>query len=168
MAIFMPDHYFHTILEVTPDFLKNKGIKAIILDVDNTLAVYEKQEPAEGVPEWIKEMKEAGFAMMIVSNNSAERIAPFAERIGVDFMPKSKKPLGIGIIRACRKMNVSRCETVMIGDQILTDILGGNLHGNRTILLDPFELETSRFFRAKRRFEKPFRERYHKRKGNRE
>jgi len=167
MAIFMPDHYFHRILEVTSDFLKSRAIKAILLDVDNTLAVYEKQEPAEGIPEWIREMKDAGFQMMIVSNNSAERVAPFAKRVGVDFMPKSKKPLGVGIIRACRKMNVSRRETAMIGDQILTDILGGNLNGNRTILLDPYEAETARFFRMKRKFEEPFRKRYRRREEKR-
>ena len=160
MSIFMPDYLLHSVLDVTPEFLKRLDVSAVLLDVDNTLAVYGKPEPALGILEWIQTLEQAGISMIIVSNNTRERVAPFAERLGLDFVCWSCKPLGFGIRRACRRLNVSRKEAAMVGDQILTDVVGGNLQRMTTVLVEPFELEQSLFFKAKRRWERKYRERY--------
>ena len=154
MPVFRPRYRFGSIMEITPEFMKEHSLKAAVLDVDNTLAVYEQQTPAKGVPEWIDLMKEIGIRCIIVSNNDEERVAPFAEQVGLPFITKAGKPLGSGIRKACAATGTKPSETVMIGDQIFTDILGGNLHGLPTVLVEPFELETSRFFRLKRWLER--------------
>lgn len=161
MSVFLPDYIIPSILDVTPEFLIQKGIFAVLLDVDNTLAVYGKPEPANGIPEWIHTMQQAGISMTIVSNNTQKRVAPFAEKLGLDYVCMSCKPLGHGIRKARRKMKAARKSTAMIGDQIMTDIIGGNLQRILTILVEPFELETSRFFRWKRRWEQKYIARYH-------
>lgn len=163
MSIFMPDYLLHSVLDVTPDFLKKLNISAVLLDVDNTLAVYGKPEPAVGVLEWINTLKQADISMMIVSNNTKERVQPFAELLGLDFVCWGCKPLGFGIRRACRRLGVKRKEAAMLGDQILTDVVGGNLQRMTTILFEPFELEQSALFKAKRKWEQKYRRRYRER-----
>ncbi|MGI5895821.1 MAG: YqeG family HAD IIIA-type phosphatase [Oscillospiraceae bacterium] len=160
MSVFMPDYIVSSILDVTPEFLIQKGISVVLLDVDNTLAVYGKPEPANGVPEWIQVMQKAGISMIIVSNNTKQRVAPFAEKLGLPYVCMGCKPLGYGIRKARRKMGAARKSTAMIGDQIMTDVIGGNLQRILTILVEPFELETSRFFRWKRRWEQKYIARY--------
>ncbi len=160
MSIFMPDYLLHSVLDVTPDFLAGLHCSAVLLDVDNTLAVYGKPEPAAGILEWIQMLRQAGISMIIVSNNTRERVAPFAEKLGLDFVCWSCKPLGFGIRRACRRLNVPRKKAVMIGDQILTDVVGGKLQRMITVLVEPYEMETTAFFKFKRRWERKYRERF--------
>lgn len=165
MSIFDPDYMARSILDITPAFLREKKINAILLDVDNTLAVHGKPEPAPGIIEWLKTMKDAGFAMMIVSNNTRKRVAPFADELDLSYTYWSLKPLPRGIRKACKKLKVRPAETAIIGDQILTDIVGGNLGRLTTILVEPFVKETSLLFRLKRGWERRYIKRYKKRKG---
>lgn len=164
MSIFMPDYSFHSALDLTPGFLKEHQLSAVLLDVDNTLAVYGKPEPAPGILEWIQMLKQDGISVIIVSNNTKERVAPFAGQLGLDFICWGCKPLGFGIRKACRKLGVTRRDAAMVGDQILTDIVGGNLQRMTTILVEPFELEQSPLFKIKRRWERRYRERSRARK----
>ncbi len=159
MSIFMPDYSLQSALDVTPEFLLGKNLYAVLLDVDNTLAIYGNPEPAEGILEWIQNLKKSGISIMIVSNNTKERVAPFAKLLGLDFVYFSCKPFGLGIRKACKRMGVKPSKAVMIGDQILTDIVGGNLQRMTTILVEPFELEQSLLFRIKRRWERRYRNR---------
>lgn len=155
MAIFKPTYAVRSVLEITPAALKKRGIKALILDVDNTLTTHNNPAPAEGVPRWIEEMKSAGIKLMIVSNNNAERVAPFAENLGVHFVPNGAKPLPMGFLRAVRELRLPKKNICAVGDQIFTDVLGANLAGVRTIFVYPIEFETSLPFRIKRTIEKP-------------
>lgn len=152
-------------LDVTPEFLNERGIRAVILDVDNTLAVYGKPEPAYGIREWVQMLRQAGISMVIVSNNTAKRVGPFASLLGLDYVCWSCKPLSHGIIRARRRMGAARNETAIVGDQMLTDIAGGNLQRIQTILVEPFEQETGRFFRWKRTWERKHIARYQSKGG---
>lgn len=155
MAIFKPTYALKKITEITPAALKKRGIKALILDVDNTLTTHNNPAPAEGVPEWIEMIKSAGIKLIIVSNNNAERVAPFAEILGVHFVPNGAKPLPMGFLRAVRELRIPKKNICAVGDQIFTDILGANLAGVRTIFVYPIEFETSLPFRIKRTVEKP-------------
>lgn len=74
MAIFRPTYALKKITDITPSALKKRGIKALVLDVDNTLTTHNNPAPAEGIPEWIEEIKSAGIKLIIVSNNNAERV----------------------------------------------------------------------------------------------
>ena len=155
MALFKPTFALRSVLEITPASLKARGIKALILDVDNTLTTHDNPVPAEGILEWIANMKKHKIRMLIVSNNSAERVIPFARQLKLRFVPNGAKPLPMGFDRAIRKMGLSRKEVCVVGDQIFTDILGANLAGLRSILVSPIEMEKSRFFKVKRAIEKP-------------
>lgn len=155
MTIFKPTYALKKITEITPAALKKRGIKALILDVDNTLTTHNNPTPAEGVPEWIEEMNSAGIKLIIVSNNNADRVTPFAEMLGVHFVPNGAKPLPMGILKAVRELGVPKNRICAVGDQIFTDILGANLAGIRSIFVYPIEPETSLPFRFKRAVEKP-------------
>lgn len=155
MSLFKPTYAVRSILEITPDALKKRGIKALVLDVDNTLATHNSPEPAIGVPAWIREMKRAKIKLLIVSNNNAERVKPFAEKLDLHFVPDGAKPLPMGFNRAVKEMGLHRSRVCAVGDQIFTDILGANLAGIRSVFVKPIEAETSLPFKFKRAIEKP-------------
>ena len=101
-------------------------------------------------------MKESGIKMMIVSNNSSERVQPFAKALGLHFVPNGKKPLTFGYTQAIKEMGINKKNTAAVGDQIFTDILGSKLKGIRSLFVFPIEPENSLPFRFKRACEKPF------------
>ena len=121
-------------MQIKPEDIKNSGAKAVLIDADNTLAFHDSQQPYPGVTGWIKDIIAAGIPMIIISNNSAERVRPFAESLGLPFIEKSAKPLPKGFRRACARLGVSQRETAVIGDQIFTDVVGGNLIGAKVFL----------------------------------
>ena len=100
-------------------------------------------------------MKAAGIKLLIVSNNHAPRVTPFAEMLGLDFVPEGAKPLPKGYNIAVKKFGMPKNTVCAIGDQIFTDILGANLAGIKSIFVYPIEFESGFFFKIKRFFERP-------------
>ena len=98
-------------------------------------------------------MRGLGIKMRVVSNNTNRRVAPLAARLGLEFTANGAKPLTFGITRAMKAMGADRNVTLVVGDQIFTDIVAGNLRGVRTVLVEPFHLEKTWTFRLKRRLE---------------
>lgn len=154
MALFKPCKRLNKMIEITPDLLSAAGCSALLLDIDNTMTTHNNPLPADGVVEWIAGMKSAGFKIIIVSNNNGERVRKFSELLGLDFEGAAKKPLPFGFKRACRRIGIRPENAAVVGDQIFTDILGGNLMGAYTILTVPYQFESSRLFKIKRFFEK--------------
>lgn len=155
MALFKPTFALRSVLEITPASLKAHNIKALVLDLDNTLTTHNNPTPAEGVLDWIADMKKHGVKLLIVSNNNAERVTPFAETLGLHFVPNGAKPLPMGFLRAVRELGYPKKNICAVGDQIFTDIMGANLAGIRSIFVYPIEFEASLPFRIKRAIEKP-------------
>ncbi len=93
--MFKPTYVFDKVGEITPDFLAKKHIKGLLLDLDNTLTTHNNPVPPQSSLDWLAKMKAAGIKLMIVSNNHAPRVKPFAEQLELDFVPEGKKPLGI-------------------------------------------------------------------------
>lgn len=107
-----------------------------------------------------------GLTLTILSNNYKERVEPFAKQLGLPFVSMAAKPLPFGVGRACRKLKIRRKETALIGDQIFTDMICGNLAGVlHRCLVEPYELETTRSFRIRRRLEKPVIRRFLEKEG---
>ena len=154
--LFKPDFAFYRITDIEISFLKREGIKGLILDVDNTLTTHDNPVPAEGVREWIQNMKQNGIKLMIVSNNHPPRVKPFADLLGVDFVCEGKKPLSGGFKEASEKMKLPFKEIGAVGDQIYTDILGANFSGIKSLYVSPIEHEKTAFFKFKRKMEIPF------------
>ena len=148
--------WLNSVTEITPELLEKNGITALILDLDNTLTTHDNPVPGEGVLEWIEGMKSADIQMIIVSNNHAERVKPFAKILGLDFVPDGKKPLSKGINEAGRRLGAPFSETAIVGDQIFTDILAAKLKRLRSIYVKPIEHETTTFFKFKRKMERFF------------
>ena len=138
------------VLGISEDFLKQNGIDALILDLDNTLSLHGSPAAEEGIPEWLDNMRALGMKMVVVSNNTNHRVAPLARKLGLPFIANGAKPLTIGITRALRFLGVPRERTAVVGDQIFTDVMGGNLARTVTILVEPFHPEKNFFFRIKR------------------
>lgn len=154
--LFKPTYVFDKVGDITPEFLKTKDIKALLLDLDNTLTTHNNPVPPQSSLEWLDSMKAAGIKLMIVSNNHAPRVTPFAKQLGLDFVPEGKKPLTFGYTKAIKKLGLGKRNVAAVGDQIFTDVLGSNLKGIRSIFVFPIEPETSLPFRFKRACEKPF------------
>ncbi|MGN1133480.1 MAG: YqeG family HAD IIIA-type phosphatase [Oscillospiraceae bacterium] len=154
--LFKPKYVFNSISDITAEFLKSQNIKGLLLDLDNTLTTHNNPIPPESSLDWLDSMKAAGIKLMIVSNNSAERVTPFAKQLDVNFVPRGKKPLPVGYNRACKRLGIEKTQLASVGDQIFTDVLGSNLAGIRSIFVFPIEPETSLPFRIKRFAERPF------------
>lgn len=145
-----------SVLQIQPGLLRQYGIRGLMLDLDNTLTTYDNPAPAEGVLSWIGLMRQAGIAMMIVSNNRPHRVQPFAAALGLPFVAEGAKPLPRGFRLAQKRMQLPFSQLAVVGDQIFTDILGANLCGVKSIYVRPIQYENKGFLRVKRWLERPF------------
>ena len=130
-----PEYVFQDVSHITPEFLAQKGIRALVLDVDNTLTADRSQELPPEVARWLADMKAAGIGLTILSNGSAPRVQPFAERLGLLWVSRAAKPLPPGMRKARRRLGVQRGEMAMVGDRLYTDIALGKKNGVTAILV---------------------------------
>ncbi|MFI8575204.1 MULTISPECIES: YqeG family HAD IIIA-type phosphatase [Rossellomorea] len=161
---FLPDEQVQDIFSIRPEYLKEKGIKAIITDLDNTLVEWDRPNATPKLIQWFKEMQEHGILVTIVSNNNQNRVGAFAEPLGVPFIFQARKPMGRAFKRAIQEMGVKKEESVVIGDQLLTDVLGGNRNGFHTILVVPVAQSDGFITKFNRRVERRIMK-FFKRKG---
>ena len=147
-----PNIQLNKVTNITPAFLKEHNIKCLILDVDNTLCINKGKKMIVGADRWLEKMKNEGIKLVILSNAKPKRMGPITKKLGLEMVALGLKPLPFGYFRAAKKMGVSLKNCAIVGDQLLTDILGGNLAGVKTILVTL--LETSRGFKIKRAIER--------------
>ena len=155
-GLFKIDIALKSVHSITPELLGENNISGLLLDLDNTLTTHDNPRPADGVIEWIETMKESGIKMLIVSNNHFERVKPFADKLGLEFIREGKKPLSDGFNRAQKRMNIPFKNLAVVGDQIFTDVLGANIRRVRCIYVFPIEHEKKGFLKFKRKIEVPF------------
>ena len=155
MALFYPTLYRRRVTDITAADLHRLGAEGLLLDVDNTLTTHDAPALTDEVKDWLASMRQAGFHLLIVSNNTAERVAPFAQSIGLAYYARAKKPLPGGFRGASKQLGLTPGRCVVVGDQLFTDMLGANVAGMQSVLLEPisFDGETS-FIRFKRRVER--------------
>ena len=136
--LFYPNKYVNRIEEITIELLQKNKIKALILDVDNTLVNYNKEMP-ERIEKWAKELKGQGTKLYIVSNsNDKEKVKKVSEKLGnIPYTYFAMKPLKKGFLQIQKEIGESPEHIAVIGDQIFTDVLGGNRCKMFTILVDP-------------------------------
>lgn len=149
----LPDYIFAAYREVTPEFLKNIGVKALLIDIDNTLAPYEQPLPDENIKAWFDSLKQNGISATLVSNNGRERVELFNSELGLPAFWKSGKPFAKNLKKAMADMGSDYSNTAMLGDQLLTDAAAGKHIGLRTIIVPPIRDKSNAFFRAKRAME---------------
>ncbi|MBM7645831.1 HAD superfamily phosphatase (TIGR01668 family) [Scopulibacillus daqui] len=151
---FLPDEHVKSIYEIKPDDLKSKGIKGIITDLDNTLVAWDNPKATPELIEWLELMKQAGIKVTIVSNNKEVRVKAFSDPIKIPFIYSAKKPLVRAFKRAIKDMGLQPDDVVVIGDQLLTDVLGGNRLGVHTILVVPVSMSDGWMTRFNRKMER--------------
>lgn len=163
---FVPEYYFMTFNEASADFLTSIGIKGIVLDVDNTLEPYENPLPGDHVKKWLTELKEQGISAAIVSNNGGERINLFNSELGLPVYYKAKKPFKKNVLNAMKDMGTDKSNTILMGDQVFTDVWAAHNTGIRAILVPPIKDKTDVFTKFKRLLEKPILKKYKKRNSS--
>ncbi|MCO7175652.1 YqeG family HAD IIIA-type phosphatase [Sporolactobacillus kofuensis] len=134
---FLPDEHVASILDIQPKMLKKRGIKALVTDLDNTLVAWDEPDITPELVSWFSSVKDAGISVMILSNNNEKRVKRFSHSADLQYIFRARKPLPFAFIRAMRMMKVKKDELVVVGDQLMTDIWGGNSAGARTILVTP-------------------------------
>lgn len=162
---FFPKAYYDSIFDIQVDDLKKEGIKGIIFDIDNTLVPYDQEEPHEKIISFFEKLKVEGFKIALVSNNTQDRVVKFNEKLKVFAIHKSNKPFTKSFKRALRLMACTKEEAVIIGDQIFTDVYGGNQAGIKTILVVPVSDKDEWITKIKRGLEKRVIQLYEKRRG---
>ena len=126
------------VTSIRPEELRKAGYQAVLLDVDNTLVGWQRTDIPMAVRQWIGELKQAGLRLCLVSNTRhPRRLAALAEDLQVPFVRRAFKPGRRGFLVALEQLGVPPSAAVMIGDQMFTDVLGGNRAGVDTILVTP-------------------------------
>jgi len=164
---FTPDYIFETFEKASADFLYNLGIKGVILDIDNTLEPYEHLDPGDHVIKWLNSLNEKGIKTAIVSNNNKDRVERFNKNLKMPAYFKAGKPFKKNLLRAMQDMGTNTHNTIMIGDQVFTDVWAARNAGVKAILVPPINDKRDFFTRFKRLLEKIVIRKYErKRKGN--
>lgn len=126
-----------SIYEIDLRALGARGIVGLILDLDNTLVPWGAWQAAPELAPWIAAARAAGFRLCIVSNNSGARVRHIAETLGLPAVPAALKPRRTALRRALALLGTAPEGTALVGDQVFTDVLGGNRLGLHTILVRP-------------------------------
>lgn len=135
--VLYPKAYLNSVLEITPTFLEKQKLKGLLLDVDNTLIDYDKNL-VEGAIEWITDLKEKGYRFCILSNsNKLEKVQTVATTLDIPFIHLAKKPLKGGFKKAKALLGLEANEMGVVGDQIMTDVIGANRSKMYSILVKP-------------------------------
>ena len=134
-----PDAYFKRVEEINVEFLNKHKIKALLLDVDNTLVDHTKKM-TESVIKWAKELKGQGVKLYILSNtNDKQKIENIVKKIDIPYQLFSMKPLKRGFKKAQKALGEKNENIAIVGDQIFTDVIGGNRCNMYTILVEPIK-----------------------------
>lgn len=132
-----PDLFVDSLLDIPLEKLKEIPINAFIIDLDNTVTEWNSNFLTDEVNEWFANIREMGFKACLLSNNGEERVMKVAESLNIQYVHRAQKPRRVGFMRAVSIMGSEPRHTAVIGDQIFTDIWGGNRSGLYTILVKP-------------------------------
>ncbi len=163
--IFYPQLYLRDVKEITVDILKKYNIKGLILDIDNTLIDFDKNL-LTGCEEWCNNLKNQGIKMCILSNtNKVAKVQKVAEALDLQYLYFAHKPNKKGFKKAKEILELQPQNIAVVGDQIFTDVVGGNKSKMFTILTKPIDSRDIWITRLKRPFEKIIINKYVKKKG---
>lgn len=155
MPLFYPDYSYRRVYEIPARLFLEKGIRVLFLDVDNTLTTHDNPVPHEKVLGWLDTQREAGLELRLLSNNTPERVEPFAKQMGLAYVANAKKPLPFPLWRVLKEeLSIPPKKAAVIGDQIFTDVLCGRFSRCLSVLVEPMQEEDWGFLAVKRRWEK--------------
>lgn len=132
---FMPTMMTPALTDLSVEFLKQKKIRLLMLDFDNTIVPYTTSVPTPQMESWLREMVASDIQLCVVSNSHKDRVKVFCAAYGIDCITHANKPFSKGIRACLDKYQIPREACALVGDQIFTDTLGANCAGVRSILV---------------------------------
>lgn len=160
-----PSEYYNTIFDIDYNKLKDEGYKGLMFDIDNTLVPFDVAHPTQEIIDLFIDLKEKGFKICLVSNNNQIRVFRFNELLKVFAVPKALKPMRRNLRKAMNLMGTDINNSALIGDQLFTDVWGGNRLGIKTILVKPINEKEEWITKIKRSTEKKIMKLYLKAAG---
>ncbi|MDQ6826198.1 MAG: YqeG family HAD IIIA-type phosphatase, partial [Candidatus Eremiobacteraeota bacterium] len=149
-----PTSFAKRINDISLELLRKDGIVGIIVDLDNTLVGYRIGAPDEAVARWVRDALEHGFKVAMVTNNATQWARNIALGLEIPCIPNARKPSPRGFLRAMRLIETDRQSTVVVGDQLFTDVLGAKIFGMKVILTEPIVPREEWWMRFLRFFER--------------
>ncbi|MFC3748283.1 YqeG family HAD IIIA-type phosphatase [Paenibacillus sp. GCM10012306] len=151
----VPKLRVNTVFDIALEELYQQGYRGIITDLDNTLVGAKAPLATTELLVWFQKVKELGFKLIIVSNNNMDRVSRFATPLNIEFVHQARKPINAPFYKAMQMMDLSPKQTIVVGDQMLTDVYGGNRLGLYTVLVLPISIKDEGFgTRINRRVER--------------
>ena len=154
MSLFRPKQILNIFTDFDIPCYRKQGFDTVLLDVDNTIAIPNTGSCDERARKFIRDLKDAGFRVVIFSNNNKKRVQMFLGDMDTDFWYLALKPLPFSYRAVCRKFNTTPEKTLVLGDQLLTDILGANLSGCYGIYCKQLQKKDSKMTAFNRRIER--------------
>lgn len=155
LARFTPTWMIDATFDIAPKELKQLGIRVVLTDLDNTLIAWNNPYGTEELREWMTALARENIRLVVVSNNSHQRIKKAVASLQLPYISRALKPLSLGIRRALKQYQVEASEAVMVGDQLLTDVAAANGSGVKSILVRPIlpsDAWTTKFNRFAEKF----------------
>ncbi len=162
---FVPFAHAKSIYEIDPEFFVRNGVKTLFVDLDNTLDSYKSREPKEHTINYINKLKSAGIEPVIISNNKPHRVCGFADKAGIEYLASAHKPGAKRIKQEIVRRGRANNEVMLVGDQMMTDVLAAYKAKIRVVLTEKVVKEDQWTTRINRLFDRPIR-RYHRKRGN--
>lgn len=134
---FLPSHFVKRYEDITVEFLKAHNISAVMTDLDNTLVAFDEADADDNVLKWIQSLEASNIKLLILSNGRHERVKAFAEPHGIDYIDSARKPMLENFHKGLKLLGTKKKNTVMVGDQLMTDVLGANRVGIKSVLVIP-------------------------------
>ena len=133
---FLPTIRVQALTDLTPEVLKSRDIRLLMLDFDNTIVPYTTDTPTDEMDAWLKKMLQGDIPLCVVSNSKRDRVKVFCKKYGMDCITHAKKPFSRGIRQCLQKYGIPADQCALVGDQIFTDTLGANGCGVQSILVE--------------------------------
>ncbi|MGN0977970.1 MAG: YqeG family HAD IIIA-type phosphatase [Faecousia sp.] len=131
----LPKLMTDALTDLTPELLRDRGVRLLMLDFDNTIVPYTTSVPTEKMVTWLKNMNASDISVCVVSNSHKDRVPTFCREYGLDCITHAKKPFSRGIRACLDKYGIPASQAALVGDQIYTDTLGANCAGVQSILV---------------------------------
>lgn len=166
LSRFYPTYIYNKVEEIPHSIILNRNIKVAMLDMDNTIINFSEKKYSKELKKWVKDLKKKGVKVYILSNSIfAKLVKRIAKELGMQYFYNARKPSLRGFEAIKQKENVAKNEIIMIGDQLFTDIWGGNKFGIQTVLVTPIEKKEGIHTKIKRPLEALVLKHYLKEKG---
>lgn len=139
-----PEKILKRICEITPELLIEENIQGILVDMDNTLLPWHEDKVSDESKKWIVNMQKSGIKICIITNSGIDRTRTVMKDVGVKFIHTALKPLPFNFIRGRKILGVPKKNICVIGDQLVTDVLGAKIAGLKSILVEPMSQKEHR------------------------